>query len=298
MKRNFVIIAVVLVVLTVSAYAANVVIENLNQASQFEHVVDESLLTNSELILSENIALKQLKSNMDKGENVDSQITKYAYFISVLNPTTEEKNYIDSLIKKGYDAEALIEIYEFWLDTAEDINIIEEVYSYNPNDEEVEYWIENAFISLSNEGKTINMFSDLTFEEVKEYYYDYGISPDDILVAGRMSRKGVRDAETIIQSRMNGETWYEIADDIYNLSSDSTVNLMSENKPYTEIDDGCEILSCIRMSRTTGNDINTYLNDLSKGESIIEKQLINEDELMEDSLIQLEAQNLLSESVK
>lgn len=290
MKKRIIIILSLIAMLTISAFAANAVIGNIKEASYSNFSVDKSLLKNEQLILADNVALKQLQSDMNKGEDINAPVKKYAYFISVLNPTDEEKDYIDSLIKKGYDAESLIDIYEFWIDTAENLDIIEKVYKYKPYEDDAKYWIENAFIALSNDGKTKNKLSDLTLEEAKHYYYDCDVSPDDMLVAGIMSRKGVHDVDEIIESHIEGKTWYDIADEIYDFSTSS------ENKEkYSEIDNGREILSCIRMSRTTGNDVITYFEDLVKGESVIEKKMLNDEHLMEDSITQLKAQKLLSE---
>jgi len=251
MKKSL-LIAITIALLSISVFGANQLINNISERSMDESVLRE-------------------------------QDEKYVYFVDALNPANDEKAYIDRLISSGYDVNAVIDIYEFWLDTSEDIEIIEKVYAYLPEDKETKYWIDDAFIDLSNKGETLYLFSDLTYEQGKAYI-DSGISLTDMSIADVMSRKGIKNLEEIIESRMENASWYEIADEIYDFSSEQGYDEHNRDV-YNSIDDGFEIINSIKKARLTGDSVLSCLSDAieerAASESVEERDIPVDDEQLQ-----------------
>ncbi len=197
------------------------------------------------LTVKNNAALRQIVKEKKAGTDVQVDVEAYAHFLADLYPTEEEIRYIDSLIGKGYDAKAVVEIYEFWQDTQEDIAIIEAVYEYLPPVEGVKYWVDEAFISLERKGKTKGHYSNLTVEEVQEYYKE-GVSYEDMRIADKLSRYGTKEFEEIMSDQMEEVSWYEIIDKVYTISPADQKEAYIEK--YKSIEEPHEILASIRLS--------------------------------------------------
>ncbi len=200
--------AAVCLVCSAGVYAAPVIMEKI------EYAIAEIQPGSPEV--KNNLALREFAKEQKGGENVQEDVEAYAHFLADLYPTEEEIRYIDGLIGEGYDAKAVVEIYEFWQDTQEDLSIIEEVYAYRPT-EEVKHWVDEGFIKLAAQGKTKTQYSNLSVEEVKAYY-ESGISYEDILTADKLSRHGTKDINHVLSMKRENASWYEIIDDVYTLS--------------------------------------------------------------------------------
>lgn len=213
-----------------------------------------------------NVALYTIEKNVKKGKSVQEDIEAYAYFLSYLEPSEEEIRYIDNLIAKDYSTKALVQIFEFWKDTEEEIKIIENVYELKPADLDVLYWVDSAFIELDNQGKTKTHYSNLSVEEVKEYYKN-GIGYEEMMIADKLSRKGTKDIETILEQKAKKTSWYEIIDGVYNISSeeDEADNI----DKYKNIDNPDEILKSISRAKKEEKSVSKILDKVLEGESSI-----------------------------
>jgi len=216
------------------------------------------------LTVKNNAALRQIVKEKKAGTDVQVDVEAYAHFLADLYPTEEEIRYIDSLIGKGYDAKAVVEIYEFWQDTQEDIAIIEAVYEYLPPVEGVKYWVDEAFIKLAAQGKTKGQYSDLSVEEVNALY-ESGVSYEEILMADKLSRYGTKDIHHVLSRKQEDASWYEILDEVYTLSSPES---KQENiEKYKQIQNPHEILASIRLAKEGDMILDEALDGVIRGES-------------------------------
>lgn len=284
MKRKITIITILIIILTgFCVFAVSSIVDNLSNASD---------VIIPELSVKQSFVMKELEKAKKSGESVQNQVEYYAYFVSVLQPTEEEKEYIDGLIKDGYDAEALVKIFDFWRYTSEDMNIIEKAYEYRPYDLDVSYWVDEAFIQLHKDGSAVTEYGNLSVEEVKAYLAE-GIKPEEIRAADKLSRKGVKSTEKILEEKKNGSSWYNIADEIYGIQSDET-----DLAEFSVIDNLNEIIESVKLAVRTNRSVKDVLREVAKGESSTKKNKDFKTEKMKDAKESLKKQKLWNDSVK
>lgn len=163
----------------------------------------------------------ELQSTFDKMTSImKTQIEDVAeYNLALINYKYLEKgykidsstmDYIANLIISGYNGIDVIDAAYFWLDTNEDISIIEDMCQWKIKniDYDGEFWEENAFNDITD-----NKCGVLTAEDFEEYS-KIGISIDEILIADRLSRKGVYTIQEILEKYHNGMTLTDIAIEI------------------------------------------------------------------------------------
>ena len=284
MKRKITIITILIIILTgFCVFAVSSIVDNLSNASD---------VIIPELSVKQSFVMKELEKAKKSGESVQNQVEYYAYFVSVLQPTEEEKEYIDGLIKDGYDAEALVKIFDFWRYTSEDMNIIEKAYESRPYDLDVSYWVDEAFIQLHKDGSAVTEYGNLSVEEVKAYLAE-GIKPEEIRAADKLSRKGVKSTEKILEEKKNGSSWYNIADEIYGIQSDET-----DLAEFSVIDNLNEIIESVKLAVRTNRSVKDVLREVAKGESSTKKNKDFKTEKMKDAKESLKKQKLWNDSVK
>ena len=193
MKKISILCMIVLIV-SVCVFAAGEIAKTIafNNMSKFEQMVtvlDENIESDAEY----NLALLNYK------------YLEYGYKVS-----SENMDYIADLIIDGYNYEDVIDGAYFWLDTAEDISIVKSMceWKINNTDYNGEFWEENAFNDITD-----NKCGVLTVEDFEEYS-KIGISIDEILIADRLSRKGVYTIQEILEKYHNGMTMTDIAIEI------------------------------------------------------------------------------------
>lgn len=237
----------------------------------------------------------QLTNDSIAGIHDSQNAGAYISLLAELSPSGKELEYIKSLIGKGYDVTALCEIYKFWRDTSEDIEIIEEVYEFKPENPNVMHWVDEAFLSLAEQGKTKNKYSNLSVEEV-EAYKKSGMTFSDILVADKLSRFGTEKIEAILDKKQNGVSWFEITDNVYSISSPEEKAANAEK--YKDISDPYEILDSIALSKKSGKSATEYLDAVTRGES--SSEILLKDELAQKTLLanELASEGIISEEEK
>lgn len=253
---------------------------------------DVSLDVPTELIDKKSSAYKKFTSDMKKDEVVQEDVEYYSYFMYVLQPSAEEKQYIDKLIDKKYNIMALVKIFDFWRYTNEDISIIEKAYDYRPNDLTVSYWVDEAFIRLYKEGKSKTEYSNLSVEEVNEYIAQ-GITADELRAADKMSRKGVKTIEVILSERLQGKTWCEISNDIYGIELTD-----EEIEQLKSIEDPSEIIESVKLAQRTKGKIKDALKDSANGEWSGQKNREFKTKKMNEAKEILKKENLWDDSKK
>ena len=237
-------------------------------------------------------SLKKLERSKKNGEVVQNQVEFYAYFVSVLQPSKEEKDYIDGLIEAGYDVEALVKIFDFWRYKVEDMSIIEKAYAYKPYDLSVSYWVDEAFVNLHEKGEAVTEYGNLSVEEVKAYFAE-GIDFEEISAADKMSRKGIKSTETILSEKKNGSSWYDIASEIYGVEPSENDSL-----EFSRIENPNEIIESVKLARRDNRPIKDVLRDVVNGESSTKKNFDFKTDKMNESKESLKKQKLWDDSTK
>ena len=182
-----------------------------------------------------------IKSIETQPEVINDLIFDYAYIVQIYSKSDEELNYIDSLVYNGAQISDIIEIYEFWLTTNEDISIIEQIYNLKGEITE-NFWIEEAYNQI-----TENKHGVLNSADINDYI-NKGLKITDIRTANELCRKGVLTIQEILDRLVNGNTWDEIISIIE-----------SGNQNVTTVDDAAVILSASDMSLMTGASISDYI---------------------------------------
>lgn len=236
-KKLAIILACICLLGAAGVYAAPKIKEKIEYATA--EIVPGSLE------VKHNRALRAIEKDRKKGEDVQPDVEAYAHFLSDLFPSDEEIQYVDGLIGKGFRARDVVEIFEFWQDTQEDLSIIEEAYTYRPPVDGVRYWVDSAFIKLDAAGKTKRHYSNLSEDEVKKHFEE-GLSFEELMMADKLSRHGTKEINVIIKDKKEQVSWYEIMDGVYGLVLQEHKKEMAEK--YKNITDPNEILACKKLS--------------------------------------------------
>ena len=248
-KKQILIISILCFTCAIGAYAAS---EVITEKGNKEIEMQQDSMT-----AEDNLVIGNISKDKIEGIGTQKDIEAYTHFLAELYPTKEEIEYIDTLLGKGYSAKPLVEIFEFWQDTQEDINIIEEVYAYRPPVDDVLFWVDEAFIQLASQGKTQGQYSDLSVEEVQAYY-ESGISYEEILVADRLSRYGTKEIKTILSQRQAEASWYEIMDSVYSLSKEESRE--ADIQKYSVIKNPNEIFASIKLAEQNEMSLSAALD--------------------------------------
>ncbi len=257
---------VALTIITTAVYAVNNT--KIETSEKTTEIVENKL---SELSLEKNQELKSivtsLKARKQTPDEFHKSMANYATFVQIYQPTKTEQKYITELVTEGYELDKLIEIYKFWLDTDEDIELIKKIYNaYDPiNEEEDNHWVEEVYNQI-----TENKYGVLNREQIHAYY-EKGLTRDDIITANRLCRLGKNTITEILDKRVSGTAWAEIIEKNYAKSTKKqtqTKGKSRQKKQYQQIQNGTEILDAYFISERTGTDINEYLDKLSNGETI------------------------------
>ncbi len=293
------IIIVVSTIITTAVYAVNNTITETKKPVENKAEIEENKL--SEISLEKNIELKSISQTIKtKKQNTDEyyeSMAKYAKFIQIYQPTEAEQKYINQLVTEGYELNKLIEIYKFWLDTDEEIELIKKIYdAYEPtdDDEEDKHWVEAVYNQI-----TENKYGVLDREQIHAYY-DKGLTRDDIITANRLCRMGKNTITEILDKRVTGTSWAELIEENYTKSTKNKIQKQaigrsSQTEQYKQIQNGTEILDAYFLSKRTETDINEYLDKLSNGETIDQEMNDYYSERTEGVLKKLKQQGLWDE---
>lgn len=245
MKKKIVAIVASLAVLgTAATVFANYVFET-QEMQQYE---ENTKFQVRELNENEDTRIKNMseyiKANNDNCQLINDLIYDYAYVVQIYNKSTDEMNYIDSLIYGGADIEDIINIYKFWLTTNESIGIVGEIYNIK-NEISDKFWIEEAFNQL-----TENKHGVLNSGQIKEYT-NKGLGLPDIKTANILSRKGVYTINEILELKLKDMSWDEI---LCNIES-SNQNAVDT----AEVNESSIILSALDVSQKTRIPVCNYI---------------------------------------
>lgn len=112
----------------------------------------------------------------------------------------------------------------FWLDTCEDISIIEQIYNKKSEYEGGKFWVENAYNDV-----TEYIHGELSVDDVN-HYLEAGAAAVDIQNANVLSRRGVYTIQQILDRIIGGETIVDVMNDVYGTNITQPVSLFGLNE--------------------------------------------------------------------
>lgn len=143
-----------------------------------------------------------------KYENVSAYIS----FIYENRFTPSQLQVINRILESGTTIQSLMQVYDFWLTTDEDFEMIEEICALE-NVYFSEYWFESAFNKL-----TEYKHGELNGEDII-HYQNAGLTTDQILAANVMCRKNGKNIFSILESHLMGNTLENQAKALYGVDS-------------------------------------------------------------------------------
>ncbi len=147
-------------------------------------------------------------------------IYAYTEFIYQNKFTFEEMEVINRILENGTTVQTLAQVYDFWLTTDEDFEMIEKICALE-DEYFSEYWFENAFNCLTN-----HEHGELDGNEVMEYV-SKGLTTDEILAANVLSRKAGQNIHSILDSHLAGYTVQSQIETLYGAKYNSEETLFS-----------------------------------------------------------------------
>lgn len=144
-------------------------------------------------------------------------IYNLVYLKERFEKTPQEMQYILDMITSGYDAQTVVDISYFWVDTSEDVTIITKIYNKLPKYEKYRNPIENAFNDVTGYKCGVLDPEDII------YYLEKGITTEDIRTANKLCRKAIFTIQEILEMRIQGKTFKEIYLQMENISGKSLI---------------------------------------------------------------------------
>lgn len=213
------------------------------------------------------LMVEKLKTNISDTSSIAEILSSYLYLRDIYELNNEQLEYIAGLIINGADPNSILDIAYFWVDTCEDITIIEQIYNKKGDYEGGRFWIENAYNNVTN-----NVHGVLESEEINNYL-SLGVTVSDIQNANILSRKGVYSIKQILDKIAGGDTMINIMNEVYGTSISQTVSLfgISENE-----ESGDNILNCKELAALENKQIeesaSEILSDEKTSERLVEKR--------------------------
>jgi len=242
-------IAIIIATISISAvgiYAAfeNAIIEA--QEKEIEKSINQAVSEAADDDFSADGMFKLLETIYPDEEERYKAIEDYGFRKAIDNITSEQSQYLCSVVKSSNDYFLTMSIYEFWQTTSEPIDIIGKIYELYDEEYRSIYWIEDAFNII-----TENRHGVLDKAGI-DAYIEKGLTTEDILYANIMSRKGVLTINEILDQRADKKAWLEITSEIY-----PELNEVSKStKSDYEVG---EIFDAVYLSEKTGISALKYL---------------------------------------
>lgn len=176
-------------------------------------VIDEYISENGAAENNFEAMLLALEASVDNPIEYNDVLYNYEYLRRVYKLTDEQLDYIAGLIADGRDAMTVMDICYFWLDTNEDISIIENIYEIKDNYETSKF--ENAFNYITNDKCGV-----MTEEDV-DAYIAKGAAIGDIQMANKLCRRGVLTIFEILDRYLAGESFAALSAEVNGIPADT-----------------------------------------------------------------------------
>lgn len=211
---------------------------------------------------------KVLDETVTENGKYNNILVNFLYLTEGYKLPEADTKYIAELIIGGYNAEDVINAAYFWLDTSEDIGIIEKMCDWKKENEDCannEFWIEHAFNFLTD-----GRCGVLDEEEISEYMRN-GVSADDIMTANKLSRKGCFTIQEILEMHMEGQRFAEIALKADNAASGGTHKVKAQTAESREFINDSEVLAGRELAAVTDSAEAAYFDMTDGGETVTEE---------------------------
>lgn len=207
------------------------------------------------------------KSNLKRPEEFKSimncspraaynNISAYTAFVSTYDFSPEQLLCINRILDKGTTIQSLIQVYEFWLTTDYDFSMVEQICDLEDAFFS-EYWYESAFNHITD-----NIHGVLEYDDIN-YYYDMGISTEEILAANVLCRKEGQNIFNILDGAVNGVSVEEQAKEIYGAE-----DLLEGNSLHKSLEElskaSAKIQVVLSIDNTDATPVNVLAADADK----------------------------------
>ena len=187
------------------------------------HIKKIIIITFLVLTISGAVLAAEITDVIKLEENTVSEETIEIPEIAIAEPV-EDMGFVTGLVKQGYEADWLADIYDFYLTCGEDITIIKSIYDASERyDINGRNWIETSY-NLATGG----VHGELGLNDII-MYVSKGASIEDIEAANVMCRSGVGTIQEILDRVIEGETIEKISYEIYG-NEGTTVEAMAKMK--------------------------------------------------------------------
>lgn len=175
------------------------------------------------LVLSGAVLAAEITETVTKEEPVTEVETVEFEEMKTINQKSDFE-FVTELVNKGYEADWLLDIYDFYLTCGEDISIVESIYTASEEyDITGRNWIETSY-NIATDG----IHGELSLNDVM-MYVSKGVSEEDIAAANVICRSGAGTIQEILDLVVEGESIEKIADAIYG-NNGTTVETMAKMK--------------------------------------------------------------------
>lgn len=230
------------------------------------------------------LLVEKLKTNISDTSSIADILSSYLYLRDIYGLNDEQLEYIAGLIINGADPNSILDTAYFWVDTCEDITIIEQIYNKKGDYEGGRFWIENAYNNVTN-----NVHGVLESEEINNYL-SLGVTVSDIQNANILSRKGVYSIKQILDRIAGGDTIINIMNEVNGTSISQPVSLfeISENEESDE-----SILYCKELAALENKQIEESASEILSDEKTAEKLVEKRNEKNAELVKQLISEGIL-----
>ncbi len=233
------------------------VLEETRQTLQTEETqrknIAENILANQEGLDKFAQLVQVLDATVENPVTYNEILYNYKYIEKVYRLSETQLDSIADYIIQGADAEDILGICYFWLDTNEDIGLIGDIYAQKSEFCQSEYWIEDAFNKV-----TQNKCGVLTADEIKDYLQQ-GCTKEEIGLANKLCRKGIFTIQEILNKVLEGKSFAVIQNEMAVMNSNVPVLHAAES-----VDAGTFALS-EETARLSGEDADVYINAAAEG---------------------------------
>ena len=231
----------------VGAIRSAIEISNMNADQPLDKIYN-TIEWNEEQNPAEWDFIIQAKTILEKtysGNEIYDALYRTAYWVQVFQPEQQTLEYFLQLLEEGFHPEAILNAYSLWLDTDEDITVIEKTLPLCEEDCSPSNIEHSMFVLLG--------LGNGNDENLRRFMEENALGADVYFYARKFAMKKIYSVQEILELKQE-KAWVEILQNI-NKRSDSKWNL-AEIETINISDEDIEILSdAITLSQITGASV-------------------------------------------
>lgn len=149
--------------------------------------------------------IESIIKNAD-AKNAEKNIKNYKTLLVKLEVPEQYENKLNELIKAGNKLKDILITYEYLYENYGKIEEIDQILSQRKSNES---W--TSIFTQYNQGKSEFMPSSFNEEYLENLLKTPGITPDDVMIADRLSSMKLKPFEELIEERKEGKDWKDIS---------------------------------------------------------------------------------------